>query len=120
MVDPGSEQDCYCLILLEDQPIGEVSSHRFDSETRGADLNIKIEAEHRGCGYATDALETFCRFFFRAGGERLTDRIAPDNVKGQRALLSFGFEHNSSDTEVFLGDMTRERFQRLYWDNGTQ
>lgn len=45
MVDPGSLQHCYCLILtLPGIPVGEVSFHQWNPQTRSAELNIKVLA----------------------------------------------------------------------------
>jgi RimJ/RimL family protein N-acetyltransferase len=115
MVDPGSREHCYCLILDEsDRPIGEVSFHRLDRQM-SATLNIKILACERGKGYARDGLLAFLDFFFdRVGGQCITDDVAVDNAAGQQLLLRLGFQHDASRTDVCLLHMTKDGFNALH------
>ncbi len=114
MVDPGSREHCYCLILNEqDRPVGEVSFHQLD-ESMHATLNIKVLACERGKGYGRKALLVFLDFFFhRVGGRCMNDDVGPANTAGQRLLLEAGFEQDSGRTDVCLQRMTRERFTAL-------
>ncbi len=43
----------------------------------------------------------------------MEDGLLLNNKKGQNALLSFGFEHDPSDKEVFLLRITKERFIQI-------
>ncbi|MBI5806751.1 GNAT family N-acetyltransferase [candidate division TA06 bacterium] len=112
MVDPGSPGDRYFLIInRENLPVGEASFHRFDPGTKTAEFNIKVEARHRYKNYGSEAARLILEYFFSVfGGEVMADPIAPENTAGQKALLSIGFEHDPSRTDVFMVRMTKEKF----------
>jgi RimJ/RimL family protein N-acetyltransferase len=112
MVDPGNPADCYCLVFNEeDEPVGEVSFHRWNPENKTAGLNIKVLACHRGKGYAKDALHTFLTYFFGPfGGLIMTDDVGLHNHAGQRFLSRFGFQNDSSRKDVCMMRMTKEMF----------
>lgn len=116
MVDPGGPANCYCLIYdRNDEPVGEISFHRWDAEKRSAGLNIKVLASRRGQGYAKDALDAFLRFFFgRVGGQVMVDDVALDNRVGQQLLESIGFERDRSVAEVCWLTMTRTAYVRRF------
>jgi RimJ/RimL family protein N-acetyltransferase len=120
MIDPGSPIDCYRLILAEEnRPVGEISFHRLDPDRMTAEFNIKIASKERGKGYARQAMLLFLDYFFNHfGGRVLIDDIALENCAGQQALLSFGFEHDSSAKEVFRLRLTREKYNNLYGSEG--
>ncbi len=115
-IDPGSQRDCYQLILdQENHPVGEISYHHLDPESMTASFNVKIAHAERGKGYAREAMQLFLdEFFNQFGGRALVDDVALDNIAGQQALLQFGFEHDSSVGGVFRLRMTRERFHSLH------
>lgn len=112
MVDPGSDKDRYFLIVnWENIPVGEASFHRFDPSTKTAEFNIKIEARHRYKSYGPEAVRLILKYFFSEfGGEMMIALVALENTTGQRALLSVGFEHDPSRTDVFMARMTKQRF----------
>ncbi|MDQ1257029.1 MAG: hypothetical protein QG656_1630 [Candidatus Hydrogenedentes bacterium] len=116
MVDPGSTSNCYCLIFnADDEPVGEVSFHHWDAETKKADFNIKVLAIHRRKGYAQDALRTLLAYFFGSfGGLIMTDELRLENVGGQRFIAQCGFEHDPSRTDVHLMRITKEMFVSQY------
>ena len=107
-VDPGGNSDCYFLIYNEDQvPVGEVSYHRWNEAEKSAGLNIKVHAQHRGKGYATDALTVLLKYFFEvAGGELMTDDFTgppgPENLVGQRFIASMGFQPDKTPYDYKL------------------
>jgi RimJ/RimL family protein N-acetyltransferase len=116
MVHPGSLKNCYCLIFNEKGiPVGEISFHHWDSESRSAELNVKVLASHRGHGYAKDAMRVFMGHFFGAvGGEVMIDDVALDNLGGQRLLNSFGFTQDEDTVDVCRMIMTRESYVSQY------
>ena len=116
VVDPGGLANCYCLILdRDDTPVGEVSFHRWDSEDRSAELNVKVLAAHRRRGYGKDALRTFLKFFFgRVAGRLMTDDVALANRPGRRLLESLGVEKDDSVSDVCRMTMTRQRYLKQY------
>ena len=113
MVDPSDGKNFYCLIYtLDDVPVGEVSFHRFDSEKRKADLNIKIQSKYRNKGYAKEAMKLLLSYYFYDfGGEVIYDNVINEN--GQKALQSFGFEIESKSDIEILFKITKERFMDL-------
>lgn len=116
MVSPGSETDRYFLIFNQnDQPVGEISFHRYDPSTGTAEFNIKIEHCHRGQGYAKQAVPLILRyFFFDFGGKLMCDPVALDNRPGQKALVKLGFKKDASRRDVCLLKMTKEDFLEIY------
>ena len=116
MVSPGRKTDKYFLIFNEkDQPVGEISFHRYDKETGAAEFNIKIEHRHRGRGYAKQAVPLLLRyFFFDFGGKMMLDPVALDNQPGQKALIKLGFKKDASLQDVCLLKMTKEEFIDIY------
>ena len=116
MVDPGSPTDCYRLVFdADNRPVGEVSFHRLRPETMTAELNIKIASAHRRKGYARRALLLFLDHFFnQLEGKVLIDDLGIDNTTGQKALVSFGFEVETTGPTVVRLRMTRETYNRLY------
>lgn len=119
MLDPGSPGDRYFLIVNRDNlPVGEASFNRFDPGTKTAELNLKIEACHRFKGYGPEAVRLILEYFFGSfGGQVMADPIAPDNIQGRKALMSFGFEHDPSRTDVFMLRMTKQMFHSRYNGN---
>ena len=91
MVTPTDGCNQYFLIYAEDVPVGEISFHRYDAETKTANFNIKIEAKHRRKGYAKVALALFKNYFFNEfGGEELSDEVT--SPSGIKTLKKLGFE----------------------------
>lgn len=116
MVSPGRETDRYFLIFNQnDQPVGEISFHRYDPSTGIAEFNIKIEHCHRGKGYAKQAVPLLLRyFFFDFGGKIMLDPVALNNQPGQEALIKLGFKKDASRQDVCLLKMTKEEFINIY------
>lgn len=112
IVSPGSETDIYFLIFnKDDQPVGEISFHRYDLSTGIAEFNIKIEHCHRGRGYAKQAVPLLLRyFFFDFGGKIMCDPVALDNQSGQEVLVKLGFKKDTSRSDVCLLKMSKEEF----------
>ena len=116
MVNPTDGRNFYCLIFTtENIPIGEVSFHRYDDKAKSAELNIKVESSYRGKGYSKEALYLFLKYYFlEFGGEEIFDNVFNNNPKGQKALLSFGFELISMDDDNSFFRMTKKDFITLY------
>jgi RimJ/RimL family protein N-acetyltransferase len=118
MIDPGNDSDFYCLIFnKDDEPVGEVSFHRYDHKAKTAEFNIKIAGKHRSSGYSFEAIWLILRYYFyEFGGELMKDRVGVDNIVGQQVLEKFGFEHDPDvkNEEAYVLKMTKERFTKLY------
>lgn len=115
MVDPGSPGDRYFLICeLGGRPVGEVSFHRYDSQTKRAELNVKVQAGHRGQGYGAEAVRLLLDFYFEEfGGEVIEDPVALDNVAGQALLIKLGFVRDVTRGDAAWYRMSRVAFQRI-------
>jgi RimJ/RimL family protein N-acetyltransferase len=115
IVDPGSPTCEYRLILNEEQqPVGEVSFHQFDSKTGTAMFNLKVANSERGKGYARAAMRKFLDLFFNElGGQSMRDDIALDNLRGQEVLIKFGFVHDPSQEDVFRVSIDKDKFNSL-------
>ncbi|MCK4261212.1 MAG: GNAT family N-acetyltransferase [Halanaerobiales bacterium] len=116
MVFPGSSTDFYCLIFdLNDQPLGEVSFHQYSPEQKSAEFNIKIAGQHRGKGYGKEATYLMLKYFFyEFGGLVMIDDLALENIKGQQALLKFGFIRDDSNSKDFIVKIEKNIFNKLY------
>lgn len=116
VVSPGSETDYYCLIFdLNNLPVGEVSFHKYNAETKTGELNIKIAFGQRRKGYFKEAILLFLGYyFFELGGEVMEDLIATNNTIGQQVLLKYGFEHDLLGKDGFLVRITKKKFRELY------
>jgi RimJ/RimL family protein N-acetyltransferase len=116
VVDPGGEHDCYFLIVNKGvAPVGEVSYHHFDGETKSAEFNVKIEGRHRFRGYGPEAVRLILGHFFEdRGGESMVDPVALHNVSGQRALQRAGFVRRGADQESVMLEMTKQRYHEFY------
>ncbi len=112
MISPGSKTDRYFLIFNEiDQPVGEISFHRYDPSSGTAEFNIKIEHCHRGKDYAQKAIPPLLRyFFFDFGGRVMCDPVALDNQPGQEVLMKLGFKKDALRKDVCLLKITKEEF----------
>ena len=119
MITPGSEKNGYFLIFNQnDQPVGEISFHRYDPTSGTAEFNIKIEHCHRGKGYAGKAVPLLLRyFFFDFGGKVMCDPVAFDNQPGKKALIKLGFRQDASRPDVCLLKMTKDEFIDIYGNN---
>ncbi|MEX0289758.1 MAG: GNAT family N-acetyltransferase [Puniceicoccaceae bacterium] len=117
-VDPGNESNCYFHIINENkEPIGEVSFRGWNSSTREANLNIKIESRFRGRGYASDALRSFLKYCFEdLGTEKLIDDLDPENIGAKQFLEKFGFEDKSEN----LDPRTMVLFKKRYFELAQQ
>ena len=117
MINPGNDRNFFCLIFnTNDEPVGEVSFHRYDHNTKTAEFNIKIASEYRGKGYSFEAISLMLEYYFHEfGGEVMKDRVGLDNTSAQRILEKFGFEHDIDVKEegVYLLKITKEKFDRV-------
>ncbi len=116
VVDPGDGSHCYFLVFDEKgEAVGEVSSHRMDSETRVAEFNIKVLASHRGRGIGTEAMRQFFRhYFLELDAAGIDDPLAPANREGRRLLERFGFVHDPAVEDVAMMRLNRKRYLELH------
>lgn len=115
MVFPGNGKDLYFLIFTKrGSPVGEVGFHRFDTEKKEAELNIKISAKNRGKGYGSEAVKLLLNIFFKEfHGEIISDPVALKNINGSKMLISLGFVQDKSISEHCLLYLSKKRYQLL-------
>jgi RimJ/RimL family protein N-acetyltransferase len=116
MVVPGDGRNFYCLIYTnENEKIGEVSFHQYDDIEKSAHFNVKIAYEHRGQGYARQAVLLLLDYYFHMyGGETMLDDVAKSNDAAKQLLIKCGFEEISSNEGVTLFSITKDRFDELF------
>ncbi|NMO78343.1 GNAT family N-acetyltransferase [Niallia alba] len=116
MVQPTDKRNLYYLIYTyEDIPVGEVSFHRFDKEKGLAELNVKIAYKYRRKGYAKEAISLLLNYYFyEFNGEVMVDRVAKNNIPGQKLLVDYGFTYEDvSEPDIVLVKLTKEDFIKL-------
>ncbi|MGL5634405.1 MAG: GNAT family N-acetyltransferase [Sarcina sp.] len=98
MINPTDGKNFYCLVYKNDgTKVGEVSFHGYDSATKIARLNVKIEYRHRGKGYGTEAIKLLLEFYFYEFlGEVIME--TPKNKIGENTLKKLGFKEATQNT----------------------
>lgn len=77
--------------------IGTLDLMDFVPMHRRAEVGIAVRREHRGQGYATDALRLLCDYAFGfLRMHQLYARVAADNRECMRLFRSAGFEHTAT------------------------
>lgn len=110
MVNPTDGKNFYCLIYdLNDNPIGEVSFHGYNSATKVARINIKVHYEHRRKGYGEEALRLLLEYyFFEFGGQAIIDSVKTD--ESIALLKKIGFEELNNIREQRTYKLTKNNF----------
>ncbi len=82
-INPTDGKNFYCLVYTHDNiPIGEVGFHGYDTPTKTARLNIRIENGFRRKGYGREALNLLLDYFFQEfGGEYILENLRDDTYK---------------------------------------
>lgn len=125
-IEPGNDDRRYFLVVRkeDDVPVGEACFRSYVKNTGIATYGMKVEAKHRGNGYAREALELLLRFYFGTfGGQTMVDDIALENIRAQKMFIKFGFEHDPSvgkimtsmgGDNVFWVRLNKGKFTQLY------
>ena len=110
MISPTDGKNFYCLIYdLEDNPVGEVSFHGYNSATKVARINIKVHYEYRRKGYGEEALRLLLEYyFFEFGGESIIDSVKTEESKA--LLKKIGFEELNNIREQRTYKLTKNKF----------
>ncbi|MPQ45114.1 GNAT family N-acetyltransferase [Clostridium tarantellae] len=97
MVNPTDGKNFYCLVYNYDNvPVGEVSFHGYDSATKTARLNVRIQNMYRGLGYGREATKLLLEYFFcEFMGSYIVDTV--NNNIAKKALESLGFKNIFTD-----------------------
>jgi len=123
--DPMGEE--YFLIMedREGRPVGNINTHTIDRFVRTFEFGIAVLPEHRGKGYASEAIRLLLRYFFNElGYQKCNTNVFDFNPDSMRLHERFGFtlegrlrrNHfaNGSYCDVLWYGMTREEFQERY------
>lgn len=95
VIKPGDGTHCYTLILYENEPVGEVSFHRYERDQGTAEFNIKVEHCNREKGIASRAANLLLDIFFNNYmGREMRDKIAVGNIGAEILLTKLGFVHS--------------------------
>ncbi|MGG7142568.1 GNAT family N-acetyltransferase [Clostridium nigeriense] len=110
MVNPTDGKNFYCLVYdTMDRPVGEVSFHGYNSATKVARINIKIHYDHRGKGYAEEALILLLEYYFlEFGGEAIIDSVITN--AGKSLLGKIGFEELNNFRNQGTYKLTKKKF----------
>ncbi|MCJ8297521.1 MAG: GNAT family N-acetyltransferase [Pseudomonadales bacterium] len=122
-ISDKSEQ--YLITSTEDEIIGSIWSFKsvpyFDALEVGYHI---FEGEHRGKGYATQALGLFCDYIFQSTQvNRLELRIATENSPSEKIAIRQGFKLEGTHREAAyskgkLHDMHTYALLRRQWQVG--
>lgn len=110
MVHPTDGKNFYCLVYnLENEPIGEVSFHGYNSATKVARINLKIHYNYRRRGYGEEALRLLLEYYFlQFGGQAIIDTTQSKEAK--LLLKKLGFEEISSFKSHCTFKLTKKTF----------
>lgn len=110
MVYPTDGKNFYCLVYnLEDEPIGEVSFHGYNSATKVARINLKIHYNFRRKGYGKEALRLLLEYYFlQFGGQAIIDTVQSEEAKF--LMKKLGFEAINSYKSHWTFKLTKKTF----------
>ncbi|PWX66041.1 GNAT family N-acetyltransferase [Clostridium perfringens] len=99
MVSPTDGRNLYCLVFdYNDNPVGEASFHGYDSITKTARLNVRIENSHRGKGYGSEAVHLILECFFNEfGGLYMLDTVSLDENRERLEKIGFKIMYKNKD-----------------------
>lgn len=111
MVNPTDGRNLYCLVFdYNDNPVGEASFHGYDSITKTARLNVRIENSKRNKGYGREAVQLILEFFFyEFGGLYMLDTVPLDG--NRERLERFGFKIMYKNKENYSYRLFKEDFK---------
>lgn len=110
MVYPTDGKNFFCLIYdLQDNPVGEVSFHGYNSITKVARINVKVHYKYRGLGYGSEALKLLLEYYFwNFGGEAIIDSV--DTKEAKRLFEKLGFEVINKFKDQVTYKLEKSRF----------
>lgn len=91
MIYPSDGKNFYCLVYnVNNEPVGEVSYHGYDSATKMARLNIKIQWKHRRKGYGREAIRLLLEYYFlEFGGKLMMETVCRKYPESIEKTLGF-------------------------------
>ncbi|MGG5462595.1 GNAT family N-acetyltransferase [Clostridium sp. B9] len=111
MVSPTDGRNLYCLVFdYNDNPVGEASFHGYDSVTKTARLNVRIENAYRNLGYGSEAVQLILECFFNEfGGLYMLDTVS---IEGNRERLEkIGFKLMYRNKDGYSYRLSRDDFK---------
>ena len=114
MVSPTDGRNLYCLVFdYDDNPVGEASFHGYDSVTKTARLNVRIEASKRGLGYGSEAIQLILEcFFYEFGGLYMLDTVYLEENRSK--LEKIGFKIMYKNKEGYSYRLFKEDFKKQF------
>lgn len=99
MVNPTDGRNLYCLVFdYNDNPVGEASFHGYDSVTKTARLNVRIENAHRKKGYGSEAVQLILEcFFYEFGGLYMLDTVSVEENRERLEKIGFKIMYKNKD-----------------------
>ncbi len=88
------------LKIADGEFVGEIAYH-YDQETKAYMADVVIQADHRGKGYGSEALDTLCQEAKENGINALYDDIAVDNP-AIRLFLKHGFKEEYRTDRIIM------------------
>ena len=109
-INPTDGKNFYCLVYTHDNnPVGEVGFHGYDSPTKTARLNVRIENSFRGKGYGREAVNLVLDYFFQEfGGEYILENLKDDTYK--EFIEKEGFKFVSKNKVESLYRLSKKNF----------
>lgn len=94
--DPDDENELFAVFTIAElesnAPVGDTALWAIDTHNRFAHLGMTLLAEHRGRGYAGEALQLLCRYAFEIRGlHRLQLETLADNAAMVGTARAAGF-----------------------------
>lgn len=114
MISPTDGKNFYCLIYNYDNiPVGEVSFHGYDSATKIARFNIKVQNRFRNNGYGSEATRLMLEYYFNEfGGKIIMDTVG--NEVGKNTIAKAGFEAIRKYGNEITYRLTKENFLKIH------
>lgn len=116
MIIKGKDRNRYFLIIdkVSNKCLGEISFHRYNINTKTAELNIKILKRFRGQGKAKESLDLLLDYYFNTfKGSIIQDHIGINNINGLNILINYGFEEKYRNKEEILIELTKSKFNKI-------
>jgi RimJ/RimL family protein N-acetyltransferase len=87
---------CYVVYNTKNLLIGYIALRDIKWFRRSSELGIVFDPNNLSCGYGTDSLKSFIRYYFvTMKMKRLTLRVAEYNTRAQKCYQNCGFEVDS-------------------------
>ncbi|SHI35520.1 Acetyltransferase (GNAT) domain-containing protein [Clostridium cavendishii DSM 21758] len=114
MIAPTDGKNFYSLIYnYDNKPVGEVSFHGYDSATKIARFNIKVQNKFRNRGYGSEATRLMLEYYFNEfGGKVIMDTVVTET--GKNTIGKFGFEAIRKHGNEITYRLTKDAFLSIH------